>query len=94
MYQVMIFLHVISALLLGAYVAFPFHRGTSCRFIGAAQESFVGLLSTLNRIAQFSLIVTFLTGGAMISQVDPKPSALWMALSSLFCWLSLEPSQA
>ena len=81
MYNVMIFLHVISALLLGVYVVFPFIVGRAATLSGAAQESFTGLLSTFNRAAQFSLIVTFLTGGAMISQVDPKPSALWMALA-------------
>ncbi|SDN21020.1 hypothetical protein SAMN04487897_102150 [Paenibacillus sp. yr247] len=81
MYQVMIFLHVISALLLGSYVVFPFIVGRAATLSGAALEIFMGLLSTLNRVAQFSLIVTFLTGGAMISQVDPKPSALWMALA-------------
>jgi hypothetical protein len=81
MYNVMIFLHVISALLLGVYVVFPFIVGRAAALSGAAQESFMGLLSAFNRAAQFSLIVTFLTGGAMISQVDPKPSALWMALA-------------
>ena len=35
----------------------------------------------MNRVGQFSLIVTFLSGGAMISQLDPMPSHLWMALA-------------
>ncbi|OPH46773.1 hypothetical protein BC351_12590 [Paenibacillus ferrarius] len=81
MLQVMIFLHVISALLLGVYVVFPFIVGRAAALSGAAQESFAGLLSTFNRIGQYSLIVTFLTGGAMVSQIDPRPSVLWMALS-------------
>jgi hypothetical protein len=81
MYPVMIFLHVVSALLLGAYVMFPFLVGRAATLSGAAQESFVGVIATINRIGQFSLIVTFLTGGAMISQVDPKPSVLWMISS-------------
>lgn len=81
MYQVMIFLHVISALLLGVYVVFPFLVGRTAALSGAAQESFVGVLATFNRVAQFSLIVTFLTGGAMVSQVDPMPSVLWMISS-------------
>lgn len=79
MYHVMIFLHVISALLLGSYVVFPFIVGRAASLSGAGQESFMGLLSTINRIGQFSLIVTFISGGAMISEVDP--SALWMILS-------------
>lgn len=81
MYPVMIFLHVISALFLGAYVVFPFLVGRAAALSGAAQESFVGVLSTFNRFGQIALIVTFLSGGAMVSQVDPMPSALWMALA-------------
>lgn len=81
MYPVMIFLHVVSALLLGAYVMFPFLVGRAATLSGAAQESFVGLIAYINRIGQFSLIVTFLTGGAMVSQVDPMPSMLWMISS-------------
>ncbi|MDQ0873852.1 hypothetical protein QFZ77_002511 [Paenibacillus sp. V4I3] len=81
MYPVMIFLHVVSALLLGAYVMFPFLVGRVATLSGAAQESFVGVIATINRIGQFSLIVTFLTGGAMVSQVDPMPSVLWMISS-------------
>ncbi|MDF2653228.1 MAG: hypothetical protein K0Q73_9033 [Paenibacillus sp.] len=81
MYPVMIFLHVVSALLLGAYVMFPFFVGRAATLSGAAQESFVGVIATINRIGQFSLIVTFLTGGAMVSQVDPMPSVLWMISS-------------
>ncbi len=81
MYPVMIFLHVLSALLLGAYVMFPFLVGRAATLSGAAQESFVGMITTINRIGQFSLIVTFLTGGAMVSQVDPMPSVLWMISS-------------
>ncbi|MBP1963653.1 hypothetical protein [Paenibacillus aceris] len=79
MYQVMIFLHVISALLLGAYVVFPFIVGRAATLTGAALEGFAGLLSTLNRVGQFSLIVTFITGGAMVSKVDV--SVLWMVLA-------------
>ncbi|MDQ0897034.1 MULTISPECIES: hypothetical protein [unclassified Paenibacillus] len=81
MYPVMIFLHVVSALLLGAYVMFPFLVGRAATLSGAAQESFVGVIAKINRIGQFSLIVTFLTGGAMVSQVDPMPSVLWMISS-------------
>ena len=39
------------------------------------------MIAKINRIGQFSLIVTFLTGGAMVSQVDPMPSVLWMISS-------------
>ncbi|MBD0382792.1 hypothetical protein [Paenibacillus sedimenti] len=76
MYNVMIFLHVVSALLLGAYVLFPFFVGRAAALSGAAQESFVGLLSSFNRVGQFALIVALITGGAMIHQAGP--SVPWM----------------
>lgn len=79
MYQVMIFLHVISALLLGVYVVFPFIAGRAASLSGAGLEGFTGLLSSLNRVGQFSLIVTFITGGAMVSKVEV--STLWMVVA-------------
>ncbi|KRF03596.1 hypothetical protein ASG89_02175 [Paenibacillus sp. Soil766] len=77
--HVMLFLHVISALLLGSYVVFPFIVGRAASLSGAGQESFMGLLSTINRIGQFALIVTFISGGAMVS--EGNFSGLWMALA-------------
>lgn len=79
MFSVMIFLHVISALLLGVYVVFPFVAGRSASLSGAGQESFVGLLSFFNRIGQFALIVSFITGGAMIHSAGV--SVPWMIIS-------------
>ncbi|UJF34741.1 hypothetical protein [Paenibacillus hexagrammi] len=79
MYNVMIFLHVVSALLLGAYVVFPFLAGRAASLSGAAQESFVGLLSSFNRVGQFALIVAFITGGAMIHEAGP--SVPWMIVA-------------
>ncbi|MCD1258910.1 hypothetical protein B5M42_008680 [Paenibacillus athensensis] len=76
MNNVLLFLHVLSALLLGSYVVFPFVAGRAASLSGAAQTGFLGLLSTLNRIGQFSLIVVFLTGGGMIHAYEPPVS--WM----------------
>ncbi|NEW07754.1 hypothetical protein GK047_17270 [Paenibacillus sp. SYP-B3998] len=79
MYSVMIFLHVVSALFLGCYVLFPFLTGRAATLSGAAQESFVGLLRSFNRVGQYAAIVAFITGGALISKT--KPSVLWMILA-------------
>ncbi|MEW9698326.1 hypothetical protein [Paenibacillus sp. SI8] len=81
MYHVMIFLHVVSALLLGSYVVFPFLAGRAGTLSGAAQESFVGLLRSFNRVGQFALIVAFITGGALIS--NAKPSVAWMITATV-----------
>jgi hypothetical protein len=81
MYNVMIFLHVVSALLLGSYVVLPFLVGRAASLSGAAQESFVGVLRSFNRVGQFALIVAFITGGALISSV--KPSVAWMITATV-----------
>ena len=42
MYPVMIFLHVVSALLLGAYVMFPFLVGRAATLSGAPKRVLLG----------------------------------------------------
>lgn len=59
-YQIMLFLHVVGATLLGFYLVLPFLAGRSGH--GA-----VGALLTLNRIGQFALIAAFITGGAIMT---------------------------
>ncbi|MBP1989486.1 hypothetical protein [Paenibacillus eucommiae] len=79
MYSIMIFIHVISAVLMGSYLVFPFLAGRAAALTGQEQASYTGLLITLNRVGQFSLIVAFITGGAMISKVDV--SVIWMIVA-------------
>jgi hypothetical protein len=80
MYSIMIFFHVISATLMGCFLVFPFLSGKAAALEGQEQLSYVGLMTTLNRIAQFALIVSFLTGGAMVSKVEGI-SVTWMIVS-------------
>lgn len=81
MYSIMIFFHVISALLMGCFLVFPFLSGKAAALEGQEQISYVSLLTMLNRIAQFALVVSFLTGGAMISKVSV--SVPWMIVATV-----------
>ena len=79
MWSIMLFLHVIGATLLGFYFVLPFLSGRIASLSGAAQQSFVGLLRTLNRVGQFTLIAALVTGGSMIHLAGVSPA--WMAAS-------------
>lgn len=78
MFSIMIFIHVISAVLMGSFLVFPFFSGRAASLEGQEQLSYVSLLITLNRVAQFALVVAFLTGGAMLSNKEISISVPWM----------------
>jgi hypothetical protein len=79
MLQVILYLHVVSAILMGAYLAMPFLVGRLASLSGSAQVGFLQVLFSLNRVGQIALVFAFLTGGYMVSKGDY--SVLWMALS-------------
>jgi hypothetical protein len=66
MNSVMLFLHVVSAILMGSYLVLPFLSGRAAALSGLEQQSNVSLLITLNRVGQIALVIALLTGGAMI----------------------------
>jgi len=59
-YQVMYVIHVVSAILLLFYVAFPFLAG------GTGKRSMAAGLHTANRIGQYVLVFAFLSGVYMV----------------------------
>jgi hypothetical protein len=79
MESVMIFLHVVSAVLLGSYLLLPFLSGRAAALSGVEQQSQIGLLITLNRVGQFSLIVALVTGGALIHSAGV--AVAWMIVT-------------
>jgi hypothetical protein len=70
MYNIMLFIHVVSATLLGVYLVIPFIWSKTNDLLADAQYSYLQILTLFNRIGQFSLIALFITGGYMVSQVD------------------------
>ncbi|MFC4618917.1 hypothetical protein ACFO4N_09270 [Camelliibacillus cellulosilyticus] len=81
MFNLLIFLHVASALLLGCYLLLPFLINRLTTATGQALESCIGLLLILTRASHVALIVLLLTGGGMISQLGTMPSLLWISLA-------------
>ncbi|MGN7454716.1 hypothetical protein ACTHPH_07865 [Paenibacillus pasadenensis] len=79
MTQIMVFLHVLGAGGLGFYLILPFLVGRASRLAGAGQQGLAEGLVTGNRIAQYFLILQFLTGGYLISKADY--TVAWMILS-------------
>jgi uncharacterized membrane protein len=71
MYDTFKWIHVISAILMIFYVVLPFLAG------GAAKPDTAASLHRLNRIGQYLLIVSILTGGYMVSRAGM--SGTWMA---------------
>lgn len=78
MYQAMIFLHIIGAMALGFYLILPFVFGSVDKLSLAAQEGTVSAIRTLNRYAQFGLVIQLLTGGYLMSKGDY--SVAWMVV--------------
>ncbi|ASS66421.1 MULTISPECIES: hypothetical protein [unclassified Paenibacillus] len=76
MNSIMIFLHVLGAGGVGFYLILPFLVGRASRLAGAGQQGLAEGLIAGNRIAQYFLILQFLTGGYLISQADY--TVLWM----------------
>jgi hypothetical protein len=81
MYQIIFFLHVLSAILMGFYLLLPFLIKSAAGLPKPAQAGFAGALQVLNKMGQYILIVAFLSGGYMVSKVNV--SVLWMVVSIL-----------
>ena len=64
MYQVMFVIHVVSAILLLSYLAFPFLAGR------AGSRSMAAGLHTMNRIGQYVLVFALLSGVYMVSRAE------------------------
>jgi hypothetical protein len=78
-YDIVLFLHVISATLLGIYLVLPLIWGNANNLLADAQYSYISLLHVLNRVGQFAIILSFLTGGYMIGK--PEGTGLQLLIS-------------
>lgn len=72
----MLFLHIIGALALGFYLVLPFVFGAVGKLSLAAQEGTLSAVKSLNRFAQFGLVIQLLTGGYLIGK--GSYSVAWM----------------
>lgn len=80
MLQVLLYIHVVSAILMGIYLVLPFLVNQVDKLSsGAAQFGFMSVLFKTNRVGQFASVVSFLTGGYLVSKDDY--SVVWMVLA-------------
>ncbi|MFD2116521.1 hypothetical protein ACFSTH_07440 [Paenibacillus yanchengensis] len=78
MVNVMLLLHVIGAAGMGFYLVLPFMIGRASKLSGTGQGGLSEGLLVANRMAQYFLILQFLTGGYLISKGDY--SVAWMII--------------
>lgn len=81
MWSAFMLVHILGAVLMGFYGLAPFIAGKLKVAKPAAQEGVLSSMITGNRIAQFMLIVNFLTGGYLMTMGEY--SVLWMILVTL-----------
>jgi hypothetical protein len=84
MRNLILFIHVISAVLLGGYIIFPYLVERAANLSDDAQRGFAALLSTFNRIGHYALIAVFVTGMGLISHIGHRPSFLWIGTVVVF----------
>lgn len=66
--QILVFLHILGALSTGFYLVLPIVAGKLGSWDAQAQSGAISIVRTLNRVAQFGLIVQLLTGGYLMTQ--------------------------
>ncbi|MFE5318826.1 hypothetical protein ACFQ88_08960 [Paenibacillus sp. NPDC056579] len=79
MIQVFVYLHVLSAILMGVYLMFPFLSMRIQALTGSAQFGFLSVLFAANRAGQLALVIALLSGGYLVSK-QPY-SVVWMVLA-------------
>ncbi|WP_342555205.1 hypothetical protein [Paenibacillus sp. FSL R7-0652] len=78
MTMIMYLLHIVGALAMGFYLILPFVVGKIRTLSLPAQEGAFASLRSLNKIAQYALVIQLLTGGYLMTKGDY--SHIWMAV--------------
>ncbi|WP_223068592.1 hypothetical protein [Paenibacillus caui] len=75
MYKFILFLHILGALSLGFYLVLPFVAGGIARLSAAAREGMLSAVGSLNRYAQYGLVLQLLTGIYLV--IKGEYTVLW-----------------
>lgn len=86
MIQLFVFLHVLSAMMMGIYLMMPFLSMRIQVLSGHAQFGFVSVLFALNRTGQLALIISLLSGGYLVSK---SPHSIAWMIASVVVFLGL-----
>lgn len=81
MVMFILFLHLLGSIVMGFYLLLPFVVGKVARISGDTRKGYLSALKLINTIAQFVLIVQFLTGGYLMSHGDY--SVAWMVATTV-----------
>ncbi|MFD0679533.1 MULTISPECIES: hypothetical protein [unclassified Paenibacillus] len=79
MHNLFVYLHVLSAILMGVYLMFPFLSMRIEALSGAAQVGFLNVLYATNRSGQLALVIALLSGGYLVSKSGF--SVAWMIVA-------------
>lgn len=83
MYTTLVFLHVLSALFLGSFLAFPFVIHTLRSSSDDKLEESLKIILNYSRYGHFALVLLTITGSWMVIAYPSYPSIFWVALAYL-----------
>lgn len=83
MYHILIYIHILSALLIGIYILIPFVIPSIESFSQKEQTTFSELILFFIRVGQYALILLLLTGGGLIYIINGGLTTLWMILTTI-----------
>ncbi|MBO0994618.1 hypothetical protein [Bacillus sp. SD088] len=87
MYPFIVFAHVIGALWLGSFLAFPIAFKSLLSRSGNELKITVKTLVDFTRFGHYALILLIITGGWMVMGYATYPSLLWVVLSLILLML-------
>lgn len=83
MYSFILFVHVVSAIFLGCFLAFPFVIHTLFTRTSNELKTCLHTILAFTRAGHYALVLLIVSGGSMIIWYSSYPSIFWVALSIL-----------
>ncbi|WP_340002605.1 DUF2269 family protein [Oceanobacillus sp. FSL K6-0127] len=81
MYSILVFIHVISAFLLGSFLILPLMYKSLAKRAGDELKASLKTIHHYTRFGHYALILLFISGGWMVIGYSSYPSMLWVLLS-------------
>ncbi len=87
MYQLLVFIHVTSALFLGSFLVLPWVIKAMLSRTSGELIGFLKMASSFLRSGHYALIVLIITGGWMVVGYSAFPSILWVTTAVMILLL-------
>ncbi|MFJ7755252.1 hypothetical protein ACQKGI_01025 [Peribacillus muralis] len=81
MYQLLVFIHVISALFLGSFLVLPWMIKTIFSRTGDEFIGFLRMALSFLRSGHYALIFLMVSGGGLVTGYSAFPSILWVSIA-------------